>query len=274
MIQAAPTKNLSPSRTFGSHAPASPVPSTQPSENEMATLPTGDGIAITRQTRGGRKRGQDTQIYLPDNENSSGSASSSSNSQPHPGGLQTDSGRPDTSNLGADSRRIARQPIKGNSQPSFSPEMSRPTPRREEAGSPAAQENNAPRGTRIARRPQGDEPNLFPTPTPKPEPQEIPKPQPEPERELFRPAKVRSAPKPAYPADAKAKNQEGIVVVRLQISEEGRVTDASIVTSSGVSSLDEASLRGVRRWTYEPARRGQTNVATSLSARLRWRLTD
>lgn len=173
-----------------------------------------------------------------------------------------------------DSGRIARGPLAKKPNPSLRPDAHYPTARPEEANDEPDRTNNAPRSLRTARRPRNEDAELFSTKQPQERPDPEPQPETDPERELFRPAKVRSAPKPAYPAEAREKNKEGTVVVRLQISEAGRVINASVVSSSGVPSLDEASLRGVRRWTYEPARRGKIAVASSVTARLTWRLTD
>lgn len=280
-----PARNLSPSRAFIRNNPspsAAPIRFGEIANSPLAPLPVGNGISGRRTIRGTRRPGSGFEVSLPSNP--SGAAHpTDSNNAPRPTGLQGDGSRPSlpTATSATGSGRITRGPRTDTSQPSLQPAMPRPTPHGEEASDeiPAPQ-SSTPRNTRIARHTKGDEPELFPTPTPRPAPKENPQPAPEPqpepkpERELFRPAKVRSSPKPEYPSEAKAKNQEGTVVVRLQISDEGRVTDASLVSSSGVSSLDEASLRGVRRWTYEPARRGKTPVSSSLTARLRWRLTD
>lgn len=265
-----------------SFTPAGPARSTL--ENELANLPQSDGSFGSTGNRSGRRRSGSTEVY-PSNEAPNGTSSDSSSS----GALTSATLSPRSisgtiNDRTADSSfasgtRLSRDSQRGNRLPSKPPSKKlHPTdgsPRSEEANDSTAADNQ-PRRPRIARRPnRSDQPELFPTPTavkPKGNPQ--PKQEERPEPELFRQARVRSAPKPAYPADAKANNQEGTVVVRLQISENGRVTEASLVSSSGVTSLDAASLQGVRRWTYEPARRGKNAVSTSLTARLRWRLTD
>lgn len=60
-------------------------------------------------------------------------------------------------------------------------------------------------------------------------------------------------PPPQYPPSAVAARQEGTVILRLQISAEGRVEHLEIVQSSGHLSLDAAAFNAVRMWTFEPA---------------------
>jgi protein TonB len=55
-----------------------------------------------------------------------------------------------------------------------------------------------------------------------------------------------------YPIDARRRRQEGVVRLRIVIDEEGRVADISIAKSSGFESLDEAALKGIRRWRFQP----------------------
>lgn len=55
-----------------------------------------------------------------------------------------------------------------------------------------------------------------------------------------------------YPLDARRKRQEGVVRLRIVIDAEGRVAEISVAQSSGVASLDEAALRGIRKWRFQP----------------------
>lgn len=60
---------------------------------------------------------------------------------------------------------------------------------------------------------------------------------------------------PSYPAAAKRMGEQGRVVLRVELDESGRVSTASVATSSGSMRLDEASLAAVRQWHCNPARR-------------------
>lgn len=68
---------------------------------------------------------------------------------------------------------------------------------------------------------------------------------------------------PRYPMDARRKREQGMVVLRLVISEQGRVTDVSIHKSSGSESLDVAAVEAVRRWRWSPLQRDGKSVAVT-----------
>ncbi|HYM82428.1 MAG TPA: energy transducer TonB [Candidatus Limnocylindria bacterium] len=59
------------------------------------------------------------------------------------------------------------------------------------------------------------------------------------------------APRPEYPLFAKEVASEGLVVVRVVVGLEGRVTKAEILRS--VPPLDAAALEAARRWVFTPA---------------------
>lgn len=68
-------------------------------------------------------------------------------------------------------------------------------------------------------------------------------------------AKQRNNPAPAYPPLSKRRGEEGVVILELLITAEGRVSDLKVSQSSGFPRLDQAALDAVERWRYEPARR-------------------
>ena len=55
---------------------------------------------------------------------------------------------------------------------------------------------------------------------------------------------------PAYPADALAAGVDGIVVAEILVNDAGVVADARVLKS--VPPLDEAALKAVREWRYDP----------------------
>ncbi len=55
---------------------------------------------------------------------------------------------------------------------------------------------------------------------------------------------------PLYPPIAKAARASGPVYVILEISEEGKVTDSSVI--SGHPLLREAALLAARQWVFKP----------------------
>jgi protein TonB len=67
---------------------------------------------------------------------------------------------------------------------------------------------------------------------------------------------------PAYPAAARRAGIQGTARLRVQILADGRVGDIVVDASTGHPSLDQAATDAVRRWRFEPARRGAEPVAS------------
>lgn len=59
-------------------------------------------------------------------------------------------------------------------------------------------------------------------------------------------------PVPEYPRASQRRGEQGRVVVRVLISPEGRVLDASVQSSSGYERLDSAALKAVRAARFKP----------------------
>ena len=68
-------------------------------------------------------------------------------------------------------------------------------------------------------------------------------------------------PPPVYPVIARKRGDEGTVLLDVHVDEEGRVDDLRIAGSSGYNLLDRSALQAVRRWRFEPGRRGDRSVA-------------
>ena len=69
-----------------------------------------------------------------------------------------------------------------------------------------------------------------------------------------------------YPPDAEAQGLEANVELEITIGADGLVTDARVVTPAG-HGFDEAALEAVRRFRFEPARRG----TEAIPSRIRYR---
>lgn len=59
---------------------------------------------------------------------------------------------------------------------------------------------------------------------------------------------------PKYPASARNASIEGLVKIKMLITYEGKVTEASIVQSSGHQEMDANALEAVYKWRFSPAR--------------------
>lgn len=79
-------------------------------------------------------------------------------------------------------------------------------------------------------------------------------------------------PNPKYPMQARRRRMEGLVVLAVRVSEDGRVVDARVKTSSGYNLLDDSALETVRLWQFEPGRQGSSAAASWTDVRINFRL--
>jgi len=84
--------------------------------------------------------------------------------------------------------------------------------------------------------------------------------------------RYRNNPRPEYPADARRMRKEGLVMLSVRVGTDGRPTDVTLKKSSGVPSLDEAAIRAVRRWIFDPATVGGIPVASEVDVPVRFTL--
>ena len=78
-----------------------------------------------------------------------------------------------------------------------------------------------------------------------------------------------------YPADAQANGQEGTVQAQLSVDSKGYVSQCTVIRSSGVKSLDEATCNILtRRARFRPARDAQGRAVpdTVVTPPVTWRL--
>ena len=66
---------------------------------------------------------------------------------------------------------------------------------------------------------------------------------------------------PSYPATARRLGIAGTALLRVFVDAQGRVGDVVVKQSAGHPDLDRAAADAVRRWRFEPARRGAETVA-------------
>ena len=60
----------------------------------------------------------------------------------------------------------------------------------------------------------------------------------------------------------------GYVVVKVIISDGGRVTDVEVVESKPAGVFDDAAQNAVRKWMYEPRKENGVAVSSQAKARL------
>ncbi len=78
-------------------------------------------------------------------------------------------------------------------------------------------------------------------------------------------ATSRRNPKPDYPAVAKRRGWEGKVILAIEVLTDGTPGKISVVESSGREILDKAAIETVKRWLFEPARRGEAAVISTFT---------
>lgn len=67
--------------------------------------------------------------------------------------------------------------------------------------------------------------------------------------------------RPSYPAGPRRQGIQGTTLLRVHVLADGRIGEVLVEKSAGHHELDEAAADAVRRWHFEPARRGTQAVA-------------
>ena len=88
----------------------------------------------------------------------------------------------------------------------------------------------------------------------------------------FQPAAPRYGrdPPPVYPAEARRRGQEGLVVVRAHLDERGVPAEVTLKASCAFDLLDQAALAAVREWRFIPAHQGPHPVAADVEIPIRF----
>ena len=67
--------------------------------------------------------------------------------------------------------------------------------------------------------------------------------------------------KPRYPESARRAGVQGVTTLRVRVLENGRVGEVLVDQSAGFRDLDVAAIEAVKKWLFEPARRGKDAVS-------------
>ncbi len=68
-------------------------------------------------------------------------------------------------------------------------------------------------------------------------------------------------PAPSYPMLARRMGEQGRVLLRVLVSENGKANTVNIDKSSGYEKLDEAAIEAVKKWTFIPAKRSSQPIS-------------
>lgn len=85
--------------------------------------------------------------------------------------------------------------------------------------------------------------------------------------------RYRSNPKPDYPPESRRLGHEGVVILAVAVTAEGRAASVQLQRSSGFPLLDTAAQQAVRRWTFDPARAAGLPVAARVEVPVRFDLS-
>jgi protein TonB len=78
--------------------------------------------------------------------------------------------------------------------------------------------------------------------------------------------------RPTYPASARRLGVQGTSLLRVHVLADGRIGEVVVQQSAGHPALDQAAADAVKRWRFDPARRGQEPVATWVLLPVEFRL--
>jgi len=78
--------------------------------------------------------------------------------------------------------------------------------------------------------------------------------------------------RPSYPAAPRRLGIQGTTMLRVQVLADGRIGDVLVEESAGHPELDAAATDAVRRWRFDPARRGTEAVAMWVRLPVEFRL--
>lgn len=67
-------------------------------------------------------------------------------------------------------------------------------------------------------------------------------------------------PEPGYPKMARKRGYQGTVLLNVLVNKEGTVENLWLSKSSGYKILDNAAIKAVKDWTFEPGRRGDEAI--------------
>ena len=79
-------------------------------------------------------------------------------------------------------------------------------------------------------------------------------------------------PPPEYPRTARRRGLQGTVMLSVLVNESGQVENIWVFTSSGYRLLDNAALKAVRNWLFEPGKIGERNAEMWVKVPVRFEL--
>lgn len=78
--------------------------------------------------------------------------------------------------------------------------------------------------------------------------------------------------KPRYPDSARRAGVQGVTLLKVRVLENGSVGETFVERSAGHPDLDRSAAEAVKRWRFEPARRGSEPIAVWVLLPVRFQL--
>ena len=77
---------------------------------------------------------------------------------------------------------------------------------------------------------------------------------------------------PVYPEDSRAAREQGVVILRVEVTAAGEPSRVTILRSSGYFRLDQAARRAVEHWKFHPALRAGIPVSSEADVPVHFKL--
>lgn len=79
-------------------------------------------------------------------------------------------------------------------------------------------------------------------------------------------------PAPEYPEIAMERGWEGKVLLKVHVQPDGKPDSVSVAKTSGQKVLDDAAVKTVYKWSFVPAKRGDTPIAGTVTVPMNFKL--
>jgi protein TonB len=89
----------------------------------------------------------------------------------------------------------------------------------------------------------------------------------------LKPSFAQAPPPPRYPAQARRRNQQGVVLLEVRLDARGEQRELTLLRSSGVPSLDQAALTAVAGWRFRAEVRDGHKVPSRVQIPIEFALT-
>jgi protein TonB len=89
----------------------------------------------------------------------------------------------------------------------------------------------------------------------------------------LKPSFAQAPPPPRYPAQARRRNQQGVVLLEVRLDARGEQRELKLLRSSGVLSLDHAALTAVAGWRFRAEVRDGQGVPSRVQIPIEFALT-